>query len=186
MRPSKRPRIIKGSVGCLLKLTKELIKWLLAETPQLLGARYCHPPPLLAAQTLWQKLTPQDASYSKALSPWQAPYSPRCSLIYELSAGWSRHQRLSLCTTDPHFRNRAVDLSGSNRYLSSRDRWLEMDHLHCDVGNFFVWQIFHRDTPANNKKNPTHTTHHLKFNYVDYLKRKKWIVWKRWQAGRPR
>lgn len=136
--------------GRLLKLTKELIKWHLAETLQLSGtgaATHLY----VAAQTLWQKFTSEDASQLKALFPWQAPYSPSCSLIYELSAGGLRHQRLSLCTPNPHLLYRSVGLSGANRRLLSRHRWLAMDHSQCDVCNYGMpdGQVFHWDTPVN-------------------------------------
>lgn len=123
----------------------------LSRNPSAVRDRCCHPPPLLAAQTLWQKFTSQDASQLKALFPWQAPYSPSCSLIYELSAGGSRHQRLSLCTPNPHLLYRSVGLSGANRRLLSRHRWLAMDHSQCDVCNYGMpdGQVFHWDTPVN-------------------------------------
>lgn len=74
-RPSKRPRTIKGSVN------QRADKMALSRNPSAARVRCCHPPPLL------KKLTSQDVSQLKALFPWQAPYSPSCSLIYELSAG---------------------------------------------------------------------------------------------------
>lgn len=120
-RPSKRPRTIKGSVN------QRADKMALSRNPSAARDRCCHPPPLL------KKLTSQDASQLKALFPWQAPYSPSCSLIYELSAGGSRHQRLSPCTTKPHVLYRSVGLSGANRRLLSRHRWLAMDHSQCHV-----------------------------------------------------
>lgn len=120
----------------------------LSRNPSAVRDRCCHPPPLLAAQTVWQKFTSQDASQLKALFPWQAPYSPSCSLIYELCAGGSRHQRLSLCTTNPHLLYRSV---WSKQSLLSRRRWLAMDHSQCDVCNCGMpdGQVFHWDTPVN-------------------------------------